>query len=224
MSFQGFPPETLDFLAELAAHNDREWFEAHREDYERWYVEPARQFVVAAGQRLHRFAPHTREEPRILGSIFRINRDTRFSKDKRPYKDHLDFWFWDGDRAAAASGFFVRISPKLVGIGAGSHGLDPGQRSAFREAMSKGGPRTKLEDIASSLARSGYTLSSPLSPLASSLYVHVDEPASLALEPRLLNRCAEHWHHLLPLHQWLVDHVQLVSAASYRPTSSSRWA
>ncbi|HYY45752.1 MAG TPA: DUF2461 domain-containing protein [Candidatus Angelobacter sp.] len=209
MSFQGFPQETLDFLAELGAHNDREWFETRREDYERWYVELGRHFVVAAGERLRKIAPGIHAEPRILGSIFRINRDIRFSKDKRPYKDHLDFWFWDGDRSGAVSGFFSRISPQLVGIGAGSHGFDAGQRSAFREAMEKPAARSRLEQIASTLARSGYTLSSPATPAARSLYVHVDDPAGLALKPELLDRCAEHWHHLLPLHRWLVDHVQL---------------
>jgi uncharacterized protein (DUF2461 family) len=56
----------------------------------------------------------------VLGSIFRINRDTRFSKDKRPYKDHLDFWFWEGDRKAASSGLFARVSPDGVIVGAGA--------------------------------------------------------------------------------------------------------
>jgi uncharacterized protein (DUF2461 family) len=55
---------------------------------------------------------------------FRINRDTRFSPDKRPYKDHLDLWLWEGDRKAAVSRLFARVSPELVGVGAGSHGLD----------------------------------------------------------------------------------------------------
>ena len=59
----------------------------------------------------------------MLGSIFRINRDTRFSADKRPYKDHLDFWFWHGVRATAASGLFLRLTPDDVSIGAGTHDL-----------------------------------------------------------------------------------------------------
>lgn len=96
----------------------------------------------------------------------------------------------------------------MVGIGAGSHGFDASQRAAFRDAMAQPGARSKLEGIAASLERTGYRLSSPVESRASSLYVHVDEPASLATDPTLLDRCAEHWHHLLPLHRWLVDHVQ----------------
>jgi uncharacterized protein (TIGR02453 family) len=208
VSFEGFPQETLEFLAQLRSHNDRAWFEAHRQDYERWYVEPARQFVVAAGERLHRFAGQVEAQPRILGSIFRINRDIRFSKDKRPYKDHLDFWFWNGDRKRAVSGFFVRIGPEIVGIGAGSHGFDSQARAAFKAVMEEHGPRSQLERIASTLDFAGYRLSSTPTLQARDLYVHVDEPPVLVTQPELLERCAEHWHQLLPLHRWLVDHVQ----------------
>lgn len=119
--FSGFPGGTLDFFRALRENNTRAWFDGHRADYERFYVEPAREFVLAAGERLRPLVPAIHAEPRILGSIFRINRDTRFSKDKRPYKDHLDFWFWEGDRQAAVSGFFARVSPDFVGIGAGCH-------------------------------------------------------------------------------------------------------
>ena len=69
--------------------------------------------------------PGIATEARVNGSIFRINRDTRFSKDKTPYKDHLDFWFWEGQRKTALSGLFLRIAPAAVTVGAGAHGFDP---------------------------------------------------------------------------------------------------
>jgi uncharacterized protein (DUF2461 family) len=59
----------------------------------------------------------------VLGSILRIHRDTRFSRDPSPYKDHLDFWFWEGERRAV-SGFFARLTPEHLGVGASCHGLD----------------------------------------------------------------------------------------------------
>lgn len=68
--------------------------------------------------------------------------------------------------------------------------------------------------MAASLARSGYRLPSRVTPQAPSLYVHMDEPAALALTPSLLDRCAEHWHQLRSLHRWLVDYVQRPLAAS----------
>jgi uncharacterized protein (TIGR02453 family) len=107
MSFGGFPKETLAFLSDIREHNNKPWFEEHRAEYERYFLEPAKAFVVAAGDRLQEIVPIIRAEPRVLGSIIRINRDTRFSPDKRPYKDHLDLWFWEGDRKAAASGFYA---------------------------------------------------------------------------------------------------------------------
>ena len=57
---------------------------------------------------LRSIAPDIHAEPRVNGSIFRINRDIRFSKDKTPYKDHLDLWFWEGNRKGAVSGFFLQ--------------------------------------------------------------------------------------------------------------------
>ena len=118
-----FPLQTQDFLRDLSAHNDREWFDAHRADYQAAYVEPAKAFVAAVAPELERIAPRVCAEPRVLGSIFRINRDTRFSRDKRPYKEHLDLWFWEGERRTARSGFYLRVTPELVGIGAGANHL-----------------------------------------------------------------------------------------------------
>ena len=106
-----FPADTIEFLADLRRHNNKGWFDAHRDRYETAYVEPAKAFVEAAAPGLATIVPGITAEPRVLGSIFRIHRDTRFSTDKRPYKDHLDFWFWQGARKTAVSGLFLRVSP-----------------------------------------------------------------------------------------------------------------
>ena len=206
--FSGFPSGTLDFFRALRENNTRAWFDAHRADYERFYVEPAREFVLAAGERLRPLVPTIHAEPRILGSIFRINRDTRFSKDNRPYKDHLDFWFWEGDRRAAATGFFIRVSPDFVGIGAGCHGFSPEQLHAYRRGLGDPGTLQKLVEVAAGLSRAGYTLSGEVDPGSRFLYVHVDEPAEQATRSTLLETCQHHWNRLAPLHRWLVDQVQ----------------
>ena len=74
-----------------------------------------------------------------------MNRDTRFSKDKTPYKDHLDFWFWEGERRRALSGFYMRITPTQLGIGVGAHGFDTEGLAAFRAAVidTKAGPERR---------------------------------------------------------------------------------
>src|SRR5262245_42696449 len=122
MSFSGFPPSTIRFLAGLSKSNDKRWFDAHRDDYERSFIDPARAFVEALGPHLKKLDRGIQAVPKVNGSILRIHRDVRFSKDKRPYKDHLDLWFWSGaNRGWDGSGFFFRLSPKRLILGAGTH-------------------------------------------------------------------------------------------------------
>src|SRR4051794_16379155 len=136
MTFNGFPKETFAFLQGIAAHNEKAWFEEHRELYETGYVAPARAFVETLGPRLRAISPTVQFEPKVNGSLGRINRDIRFSKDKRPYKDHLDLWFWHGDRKGwDTPGFWFRLTPKEVYLGVGMHGLQKEQLEAFRNSV-----------------------------------------------------------------------------------------
>jgi uncharacterized protein (DUF2461 family) len=88
ITFGGFPPETIRFLRELRVNNRKDWFDAHRSDYEGYWVTPAKAFVVAGRERLAELVPEIRPEPRVLGSIFRINRDTRFARDPVLQESH----------------------------------------------------------------------------------------------------------------------------------------
>jgi uncharacterized protein (TIGR02453 family) len=225
--FPGFPHDTQAFLRDVREHNDKTWFDGQRDRYERAYVEPARAFVVATGERLAALAPELRAEPRINGSIFRINRDTRFSKDKTPYKSTLDFWFWEGSRRAAITGLFVRVAPELVAIGAGCHGFDAPRLARYREALLRPAARDTLTAVAAEIERAGHELGevgfkrlpraveelagTPAEPLGrmSALFVAAEEPALLALDgSALLDTCERHWRVLLPLHHWLAANVQ----------------
>jgi uncharacterized protein (TIGR02453 family) len=220
-----FPPDTLRFLDELGSHNAKAWFDANRARYQAAYVEAAKAFVDAVTPFLESIIPGIRAEPRVLGSIFRINRDTRFSPDKRPYKDHLDLWFWEGDRKAAVSGLFLRVSPELVGVGAGSHGLEKSALAAFRTAVTDAQAGPELARIVADIETAGYELGGqtyarvprgypaegPAARLLrhAALFVHHDEPAELALDrERLIPTLTGHWAALAPLHRWLVTHLQ----------------
>ncbi|MGE0788834.1 MAG: DUF2461 domain-containing protein [Sandaracinaceae bacterium] len=133
--FEGFPKVTFSFLKGLARNNDKAWFEAHRADYEAGYVEPAKAFVSAIGPRLKKVSKTISYDPRINGSIFRINRDVRFSKDKSPYKPHLDLWFWEGERRGWDSpGFFFRMFHDRLILGAGMHGFEKDLLARYRDA------------------------------------------------------------------------------------------
>ena len=89
-----FGPELFSFLADLRANNDREWFAANKDRYERDLLEPSLAFIEDFAPRLDKISPHFRADARPSGgSLFRIYRDTRFSKDKSPYKTNLGIHF-----------------------------------------------------------------------------------------------------------------------------------
>jgi uncharacterized protein (TIGR02453 family) len=218
------PRATLKFLADLREHNDREWFDDNRGRYERDFVAPAKAFVTAAAPLLDRLAPGVTAEPRVLGSIFRINRDTRFSPDKRPYKDHLDLWFWHGDRATAVSGLFLRLTPEELAVGAGAHDLQKERLQRYREAVADpvAGPAlagivADLDRVGLGVARkaltrppAGFTAAPEAAPLLlfRELFSAVTASSDLVTSDDLADHLERWWGRLAPLHLWLVEHVQ----------------
>ncbi|NIO59699.1 MAG: TIGR02453 family protein [Acidobacteria bacterium] len=222
MAFTGFKEPTTGFLAALAEHNSKTWFDAHREDYEAHWVAPAREFVEAAGEALAGLNPAVRAEPRINGSIFRVNRDIRFSQDKRPYKDHLDFWFWEGERKQAVSGFYLRVTPTHLGIGVGAHGFDKERLAAYRASVVDGETGPALAAAVDAVERAGWTVHGrtykqlPRGFEAgngfeermlrhSALWCGEDEPHPASMRTaRLVSYAMRRWEQLDPLHRWLV--------------------
>ena len=146
--FAGFPREGLEFLAGLANDNSKEYFDAHRATYRSALLQPAKDFVVALGAELRaRVSPWIRAEPRVNGSILRLNRDIRFTADKRPYKEHLDFWFWEGEEPSRERpGLFVRLRAERVGLGAGMHHFTLPFLTAYRDAVDDERAGAALED------------------------------------------------------------------------------
>jgi uncharacterized protein (TIGR02453 family) len=218
-----FPAETLPFLRDLRAHNDKAWFDANRDRYEAGYVEPAKALVEAIAPALDELVPGIVTEPRVNGSIFRINRDTRFSKDKTPYKDHLDLWFWEGDRKTATSGLFLRIAPDAVTVGAGAHGFDRDRLARFRTAVTVPDTGGQLTSIVAALDRAGHDVGGAayartprgFTPTPdqdrllrhNALHVHAELPADLVLDPELTATLLRHWRAFVPLHRWLEANV-----------------
>ena len=116
-----FSPETVAFLSELAAHNDRAWFAENKPRYEQCVREPALAFITAIGPGLARISRHfVANARRSGGSLMRIYRDTRFSKSKLPYKTNIGIQFRHAlGRDVHAPGFYVHIEPGDCFIGAG---------------------------------------------------------------------------------------------------------
>ena len=124
--FEGLTRELAKFLGELEQNNNKAWFDQNRKRYERVMLEPAKSFVAAMQPALAAITPGLHSEPKVGGSIMRVARDTRFSKDKTPYKPHLDMMFWEGaGRNKEAPCFFMRIAARTLSIGAGLHGFTP---------------------------------------------------------------------------------------------------
>jgi uncharacterized protein (TIGR02453 family) len=157
-SFPGFSRELPAFFRELGENNTKAWFDEHRQDYQRVFAEPAKQFVAAIEPKLRRISRDLQAEPRVNGSIMRVNRDTRFSKDKTPYKTNLSMIFPEGptfDRARPA--FLMQIDVTRLCIGAGQCAFSPEQLELYRGAVAHPKTGAALEKAISKAAESGYT-------------------------------------------------------------------
>src|ERR671918_1560675 len=132
-----FGPELFAFLAELRENNDREWFAANKHRYEEHLLEPAMAFVDAFAPRLRKISPHFRADSRPSGgSLFRIYRDTRFSKDKSPYKTNLGIHFrHEQAKDAHAPGYYLHIGPGEVCAGGGIWHPNTEAVTRIREAI-----------------------------------------------------------------------------------------
>jgi uncharacterized protein (TIGR02453 family) len=119
--FKGFPPDLFAFMKELKRNNRRDWFDANKERYKRSVVEPMSAFISAMDTRMARVSDCFTADPRPHGgSMFRIYRDTRFSKDKSPYKEHVAVHFRHmAGKDAHAPGFYMHFEPKEVFFGGG---------------------------------------------------------------------------------------------------------
>ena len=221
--FPGFKPATMRFLARLGQNNNKAWFDANRDAYEAHYVEPAKAFVAAVADPLRKIAPAVCAEPRINGSIFRINRDIRFSADKTPYKDHIDLWFWEGERKSAVSGFFFRLTSKTLIVGAGAHHFDKDRLSAYRSAVAADRSGNRLKDVVQTLENKkvpvngvhysrlprGFETDDPARQellrhkalWVSSESAHPPQTGSAAI----VDYCIGFWRIAAPLHRWLTD-------------------
>lgn len=108
-----FGDELFPFLKALATHNERAWFHQHKQRYLDAVVAPATAFIEAMVPRLVTVSPHFRADSRRQGgSMMRIYRDTRFSRDKSPYKLNVGIQFrHEAGRDIHAPGFYVHIEP-----------------------------------------------------------------------------------------------------------------
>ena len=116
-----FTADTVSFLEELSRNNNRDWFNEHKSRYEEQVLDPALRFIQQMQDPLHDIAPHFTAIPkRVGGSLMRIYRDTRFSKNKTPYKTNIGIQFrHEQAKDVHSPGYYVHIDPEQVFVGAG---------------------------------------------------------------------------------------------------------
>lgn len=133
--FDGFPHEAFDFFEQLARHNNRDWFHAHQDVYERACREPMKQLVAELGAN-----PATTK-------LSRINRDMRFSRDKGPYRTYI---------AAGVRGNYLSLSSAGLYVGTGLYKPEPAALERLRNAIDSNESGRPLQSIVASLRRKRY--------------------------------------------------------------------
>jgi len=221
--FSGFIKETVRFFTALRKNNNKEWFDRNRETYDRHVMGPAKLFVTAMGKRLKKIAPHIVAVPRVNKSIFRINRDTRFSLDPTPYKTNLGILFWDGDRSRLeSSGYYFHLEPPDLWLGVGMYMIPDPLLGRYRKAIVDPKRGVEIAKITAAIsAMAGFSLGGEhykrvpagFDPAHSNaaLLKHKGLYASFEAKipaefftARLVDYCFERYEPLAPLHRWLM--------------------
>jgi len=221
--FQGFPQAGLQFLAELTANNNKQWFEQHKPDYIQYVRDPALAFIEALGSRLKTLNKNIVYDLRTngSGSLMRIYRDVRFSKDKTPYKTNVGIVFWeDSDEKLKNSSFYFHLEPAGALMYAGVYQFEKSVLAAYRKAVLDDRKGVELAAVIDRLQADGYKITGehykrvpnglpadhPRAQMLKhdSLGAHSPTIApEVVASPQLVEVCYEHCKHLLPIEQWL---------------------
>jgi len=220
MSFTHYPKETIPFLRAIQQNNNKEWFEEHKEEYQRFVLEPSRAFVEEMGEHLQALVPTINAIPKINHSLFRIYRDTRFSKDKTPIKSKIGVIFWQGQHIRMQSScFYLHFSPKELLLAAGIRTFDPDLLAAYRDYIKDEKKREELHHILEALMGKGYVIQEPeykrlprgfekdmsyeyLARMKAVAVFHTLRASTIS-KKAFIPELYSHYEEFLPLQQWL---------------------
>ncbi len=151
-----FQPEALTFLRALKRHNDRDWFNERKLLYEQELKTPMLAVIAEVNESFAEWGPEFLRDP--AKCFFRIYRDTRFSKDKRPYKDHIAaWWVRQGLEKTSGAGFYLEVGPERVVVGAGCYMPEREQLLAIRRHLETAHPEMRALLGAPALKKAGMT-------------------------------------------------------------------
>jgi uncharacterized protein (TIGR02453 family) len=217
-AFPGFPPEAMQFFRGLARHNNRDWFLPRKTIFEAQVKQPMRQLVAELNAAMQGFAPEYVTDPEK--AIYRIYRDTRFSKDKTPYKDHIAASFRRrGTVAHSDAGYYFAVSHKEVGIGGGVYMPTPEALLAIRHHIAGGhqefrrivGARAvgelfgELQGEQLSRVPKGFCAQDPAADLLrfKQFVLYVELPPDLATTPALFGEILKRFRAMRPFLEFL---------------------
>lgn len=227
--FRGFPRGSATFYADLSANNNKQWFDAHKADFEKLVIQPARDFVFEMGNTLKKISPGIIADPRVNKSIFRPYRDTRFSKDKTPYKTHLGIFLWVGNRPKMeCPGYYLHLEPPQLMLGVGIHCFSKPLLEQYRESVvdPKHGP--SLAKALEQVKRKGeYSIGVKHYKKTPRGYDSDHKNAELLLyngltaafvtdipeefySAKLIEYCFERYKDMSPIQKWLLDMISRV--------------
>ncbi len=149
MEFTGFHKKALGFLKKIKANNNKEWFAAHKTEYEEYILSPSRAFVVEMGEHLQALVPTINAEPKINKSLYRIYRDTRrMGANKMPIKERIGVIFWQGNnKRMQSSCFYMHFSADELMVAVGVRWFEKPMLDAFREYIKDESKRQELWNI-----------------------------------------------------------------------------
>jgi uncharacterized protein (TIGR02453 family) len=214
--FPGFPAEGLAFFSSLQRNNRREWFQSRKAIFEDKLKQPMREFVGTLNSAMRSFAPEYATDPEK--AIYRIYRDTRFSKDKTPYKTHIGaLLLRRGDKAGA--GYYVAVSHKSVAIAGGIYAPPPETLLALRQHFAErhrefrkiAGARavrelfTAVQGEQLTRVPKGFPSDHPAADLLrfKRLMLYVELPPDLATTPALYTEVIKHFRAVTPFVEFL---------------------
>ncbi len=219
--FGGFPERGLSFLRDLAGHNDREWFEAHRSAWDVEIVPAMLEWCEALAGRLRDVMPGLQFVPRVGGSIYRLNRDVRFSRDKRPYKTHVAALLWDGIEKHDSPAVYLHVAPGELIFGGGIYAFEEARLDRWRkllhspaaveqvqaaiEAAKKGGLKLEVPEKLERVPR-GFDPEGPAAELSrykGLTVVKRAKPAAWLHTDEALDRSESVARAYAPLHAWM---------------------
>ncbi len=225
-TFKGFPADLFRFFKDLEQNNNRTWFNASKERYIASVVQPMGDFIVSMQPRLRAISPHYVADPKPHGgSMFRIYRDARFSKDKTPYKTHAACQFRHAaGKDVHAPGFYVHLGADELFFGGGIWQPGSRQLNRIRDFIADNVRSwARIKNAKKVLAVGGIQGESLLRPPRGfdAKHVHIDDlkrksffvmvgsdPAA-ALKPGFIDLVSDAFGRAAPLNRFICDALEL---------------